>query len=57
MAEKTVRAVEKTATVKEQNKKGLSYAEILKARAQRGLMTHQKKFAMAVAKKEEMKEK
>ncbi|WDA70085.1 hypothetical protein [Lactococcus lactis] len=57
MAEKKVKAVEETAPKKEQDKKGLSYAETLEARAQRGSMTHQKKFAMAVAKKEEMKEK
>ena len=52
MAEKKVKAVEETAP-----KKGLSYAQTLEARAQRGSMTHQKKFAMAVAKKKEMKEK
>jgi len=57
MAEKKVKAAEEAAPAKEQNKKGLSYAQTLEARAQRGSMTHQKKFAMAVAKKEEMKEK
>ncbi|WP_162551448.1 hypothetical protein [Lactococcus lactis] len=57
MAEKKVKAVEETAPKKEPTKKGLSYAQTLEARAQRGSMTHQKKFAMAVAKKKEMKEK
>lgn len=57
MAEKKVKAVEETARKKEPTKNGLSYAQTLEARAQRGSMTHQKKFAMAVAKKKEMKEK
>lgn len=56
MAEKKVKSVEETAPKKEQNKKGLTYAQTLEARAQRGAMTHQKQHAMAVAKKKEMKE-
>ena len=33
--------------------KGLSYSQMLEARAQRGSMTHQKQFAINLAKKKE----
>lgn len=55
MAEKKVKAVEETAPKKGPTKKGLSYAQTLEARAQRGSMTHQKRFALAKAKEKEMK--
>lgn len=39
----------------EKAKKGLTYAEKLEARAQRGQMTHQKQLAIKNAKAKEMK--
>lgn len=42
----------KTATKKSES--GLTYAQILEARAQRGSKTHQKNFALKQAKKKEM---
>lgn len=36
-------------------KTGLTYAQILDARAQRGSMTHQKAFALKQAKRKEMR--
>lgn len=56
MADKKVKAKENTA-LEEKNNKGLSYAQLLEARAQRGSMTHQKKMAVDKAKKKEMEKK
>lgn len=55
MAEKKAKAAETAAPKKVKAKTGLSYAQILEARAQRGSMTHQKRLAVAKAKKKEMK--
>lgn len=59
MAEKKEAAIEtaEPKTKKAKTTKGLSYAEVLEARAQRGSMTHQKRFAIEKAKEKEMKEK
>lgn len=47
-------AEEKAPQTKQKTKKGLTYAQTLEARAQRGSMTHQKNFAVKQAKKKEM---
>ena len=46
---------EKISKIKPKNKKGLTYAQTLEARAQRGSMTHQKQFAVKQAKQKEMR--
>ena len=56
MAEKK-ESVTKTEPKKAKTTKGLSYSEVLEARAQRGSMTHQKRFAIQKAKEKEMGEK
>lgn len=55
MAEKKEKAAETVAPKKVKAKTGLSYAQTLEARAQRGSMTHQKRLAVAKAKKTELK--
>ncbi|KXT63144.1 hypothetical protein [Lactococcus sp. DD01] len=55
MAEKKAKATETVAPKKGKAKTGLSYAQKLEARAQRGSMTHQKHLAVAKAKKTELK--
>lgn len=54
MAEEKVKE-EKISKIKPKNKKGLTYAQTLEARAQRGSMTHQKQFAVKQAKQKEMR--
>ncbi|MGM0341675.1 hypothetical protein IGK47_004787 [Enterococcus sp. AZ007] len=53
LAEEKVKE-EKAAKPKPTNKNGLTYAQTLEARAQRGAKTHQKNFAVKKAKKKEM---
>lgn len=55
MAEKKSKAAESAASKKEKAKAGLSYAQRLEARAQRGSMTHQKHLAIAKIKEKEFK--
>lgn len=55
MAEKKTKVTETVAPKNGKAKTGLSYAQTLEARAQRGSMTHQKRLAVAKAKKKEMK--
>lgn len=58
MAEKKETKTTAPAAVKkkaEKAKNGLTYADKLEARAQRGQMTHQKRLAIAKSKKKEMK--
>lgn len=53
MADKKVEETKKEAPKKK--KTGLTYAQTLEARAQRGSMTHQKRFAVKQAKRKEMR--
>lgn len=55
MAEKKEKVTETVASKKVKAKTSLSYAQTLEARAQRGSMTHQKRLAVAKAKKIELK--
>ena len=55
MADKKAEETKKASPKKA--KSGLTYAQTLEARAQRGSMTHQKRFAIKQAKKKEMEEK
>lgn len=53
MADKKAEEPKKVAPKK--TKTGLTYAQTLEARAQRGSMTHQKRFAVKQAKQKEMR--
>lgn len=54
VAEETVKEEKATKQKPKPKKTGLTYAQTLEARAQRGSMTHQKQFAVKQAKKKEM---
>lgn len=53
MADKKAEETKKEAPKKK--KTGLTYAQTLEARVQRGSMTHQKRFAVKQAKRKEMR--
>lgn len=55
MAKKATASEAMANVSKEVKRAGLSYAQTLEARAQRGEMTHQKKFAVNAAKRKEMR--